>query len=162
MIRYLYRYFIQTQFKSTMKTKTETSLANEVIKLLRKNNLSVTKPRKLILSFLLSDHGPFSIEEIHKGLGKNACDLATVYRCMGQFEKEGLVERRYFGDETFRYEIRDGSSHHHHVICKNCKGVSKMSYCFISEIEKMIRDQGYTDVTHTLEFFGICPACKAA
>lgn len=128
-------------------------------KFLRENHLSITKPRKMILMFLLESHGPFSIEEIHKGLGKNVCDLATVYRCLGQFEKEGLVERRYLGDEVFRYELKD-ESHHHHIICRICKGVSKMDYCFISEIEKMIRDKGYTDVTHMLEFFGICPDCK--
>ncbi len=127
---------------------------------LRQNQLSVTKPRKMILMYLLDGHGPFTIEEIHKGLGKNVCDLATVYRCLGQFEKEGLVERRYLGDEIFRYEIKDESHHHHHIVCKNCKGVSEMNYCFISEIEKMIQDKGYSDVTHMLEFFGICPDCK--
>ncbi len=135
-------------------------MSDEVTKLLRGKKLSVTQPRKKILEFLLSDHGPFSIEEIHKGLGKGVCDLVTVYRCVGQFEKEGLVERHHLGDDIFRFEIKDDSHHHHHVVCRICKGISKMSYCFISEIEKMIRDQGYTDVTHSLEFFGICPACK--
>jgi len=144
-----------------MKKKND-RLNPKALRLLQESSLNVTRPRKLILSFLMGDHGPFTIEEIHQGLGAQACDLATVYRCMGQFEKEGLVERRYFGDDVFRYEIKDDRHHHHHVICRKCKKASKMDYCFISEIEKMIRDQGYTEVTHTLEFFGVCPDCKAA
>lgn len=130
-------------------------------KLIRENNLSLTEPRKKILGFLLKNHGPFSVEEIHKGLGNNACDLATVYRCIVLFESSNLVERRYLGDEALRYEYKDADHHHHHIVCRICKSVAQMKYCFISEVEQMIRDKGYSDITHSLEFFGTCSKCKA-
>ena len=143
-----------------MKTAVSKKLIQKAEKLIKENNLSLTEPRKNILGFLLKNHGPFSVEEIHNGLGNKACDLATVYRCIVQFENSNLVERRYFGDEILRYEYKDIEHHHHHIICRICKSVAKMKYCFISEIEQMIRDKGYSDITHSLEFFGVCTKCN--
>lgn len=145
-----------------MKKTSPPLLTDKSKTLLKEKGLSITQPRKTILEFLLENHGPFSIEEIHQKIGESACDLATVYRCMGQFEKEELVEKRFLGDETLRYEFRDESHHHHHIICRNCKNVTPMDYCLISEVEKMIQDKGYTNITHSLEFFGICPECNVA
>ena len=144
-----------------MKATVSKKLIQKAKVLIKENNLSLTEPRKNILGFLLKNHGPFSVEEIHIGLGKNACDLATVYRCIVQFENVNLVERRYLGDEILRYEYKDMNHHHHHIICRTCKSVTKMKYCFISEIEQMIRDKGYSDITHSLEFFGVCAKCNA-
>jgi Fur family transcriptional regulator, ferric uptake regulator len=143
-----------------MKTVVSKKLIQKAEKLIKDNNLSLTKPRKNILGFLLKNHGPFSVEEIHNGLGNKTCDLATVYRCIVQFENSNLVERRYLGDEILRYEYKDIEHHHHHIICRICKKVAKMKYCFLSEIEQMIRDKGYSDITHSLEFFGVCTKCN--
>ena len=142
-----------------MQTTVPKKLIQKAEKLIKEKSLSVTEPRKNILAFLLKNHGPFSMEEIHDGLGKKACDLATVYRCIVQFENSDLVERRYFGDEKLRYEYKD-NAHHQHIICRFCKSITKMKYCFISEIEQMIRDKGYSDITHSLEFFGVCAKCN--
>ena len=143
-----------------MKTAVSKKLIRKAEKLIKKNNLSLTEPRKNILGFLLKNHGPFSVEEIHNGLGNKTCDLATVYRCMVQFESSSLVERRYLGDETLRYEYKDMNHHHHHIICRLCKSVAKVAHCHVSEVEKIIRDKGYSDITHSLEFFGVCSKCK--
>lgn len=142
-----------------MKTVVPKKLIEKAEKLIKEKSLSVTVPRKNILAFLLKNHGPFSVEEIHNGLGKKTCDLATVYRCIVQFENSNLVEKRYFGDDIFRYEYKD-KEHHHHIVCRICKTADKMSHCFVSEIEQKIRDKGYSDITHSLEFFGVCPKCN--
>ena len=125
-----------------MKTSVPQKLIQKAEKLIKEKSLSVTEPRKKILAFLLKNHGPFSMEEIHAGLGKKACALGTVYRSIVQFENSNLVERRYLGDEVLRYEYKDTGHHHHHIVCRICKSVNKMKYCFISEIEQMIRDKG--------------------
>jgi Fur family transcriptional regulator, ferric uptake regulator len=143
-----------------MKTIASKKLIKKAEKLIKENSLSLTEPRKNILGFLLKNHGPFSVEEIHNGLGIEVCDIATVYRCIVQFENTNLVERRYLGDEILRYEYKDEDHHHHHIICRICRSVSEMKYCFISEIEQMIRDKGYSDITHSLEFFGVCAKCN--
>ena len=143
-----------------MKTAIPKKLTQKAEKLIKEKGLSVTEPRKNILAFLLKNHGPFSVEEIHKGLGKNACDLATVYRCVVQFESSDLVEKLFFGDEILRYEFKN-TEHHHHIICRICRSVSKLKHCFISEVEQMILEKGYSDITHSLEFFGVCSKCNA-
>ena len=56
--------------------------------------------------------------DIHNGIGNKSCDLATVYRCIVQFENSSLVERRYLGDEVLRYEFKDVDHHHHHIVCR--------------------------------------------
>ena len=152
---------VAPQEENQMKTTVPKKLIQKAEKLIKEKSLSVTEPRKNILAFLLKNHGPFSMEEIHDGLGKKACDLATVYRSIVQFENSNLVERRYLGDEVLRYEYKDTDHHHHHIVCRICKSVSQMKYCFISEIEQMIRDKGYSDITHSLEFFGVCAKCNA-
>ena len=124
-----------------MKTSVPQKLIQRAEKLIKEQSLSVTEPRKNILAFLLKNHGPFSMEEIHDGLGKKACDLATVYRCIVQFENSNLVERRYLGDEILRYEFKDTDHHHHHIVCRICKSINRIKIfgyaiyrkCFLSK-----------------------------
>ncbi len=127
---------------------------------LKNAGLSVTKPRLAILNYLKKNHGPFSADEIHKALGLDLCDQATIYRCLSSFEQKGLIKKCFFGDDVVRYEIDDPSHHHHHLICKTCKKVEKVSFCFLKEVDKMLGQKGYIDLEHSLEFFGICPSCQ--
>ena len=125
---------------------------------LKKAKLSTTKARKSILEFLIDHHGPFSVEELHKEVSD--CDYATVYRCMKKFEEHGIVRRCEFGDSISRYEYQNCDHHHHHIMCKKCRKIATVEYCFVKEMEKMLTDRGYKDVSHTLEFFGICKECQ--
>lgn len=132
----------------------------EVVESLKNNGLSVTRPRVAVLEYLKKHHGPFSAEEIHQNIGKDLCDQATIYRCLSQFESNNLIKKCFFGDELVRYEINDPKHHHHHLICKNCKKVEKLKFCFLKEVEKMLAEKGFSDLEHSLEFFGICPSCQ--
>ena len=143
-----------------MKANPSPKAKDKSLELLRGKGLNVTHPRRKILAYLLDHHGPFSVEEIHQSMGEGFCDLATVYRCLGQFEKKGLVERRYFGDDILRYEYLDHAHHHHHIICTQCKAVTQLDDCDIAKLESMVKDRCYRDVSHTLEFFGVCAKCQ--
>lgn len=127
---------------------------------LKNAGLSVTKPRLAILSYLNNNHGPFCAEEIHQNIEGLQCDLVTVYRCLSSFEINKLVKKCYFGDDLVRYEINDPEKHHHHLICKSCKKVEKVTFCFLKEVDKLFSEKGYTNLEHILEFFGICPNCQ--
>ena len=61
------------------------------IKLLRKG-LRITEQRKAILNVLAHADTPLSAEENHVNLTTEQCDLVTVYRCLEQFVKKGIVE----------------------------------------------------------------------
>ena len=131
--------------------------------LVRKANLRVTKPRLALLDALAAVGGPTSIEQLHKTVGSDTCDLVTVYRCMGAFERAGVVARSYFHDGTtlFRLVKAETDRYSYHVLCKSTNRVNPLDAQssakikqVVLQVEKALRDQGYTDVGHIVEFFG--------
>src|SRR5690349_1655996 len=82
------------------------------LEILRKAGLRRTNPRKALLTYLIREHGPFSIEEIFQAVKRKELDLVTVYRCLAAFEKLGLVRRCDFGDGVARYEFQSDPKHH--------------------------------------------------
>ncbi len=140
----------------------ETSFQN-ALGALRKSRMRVTEPRQALLRVMIGEHGPFTIEELHQRVQKETCDLVTVYRCLEKLERAGLVRRCDFGDGCIRYEFREdgqGHTHHHHIICRTCRRVETLDICVMEEVERLVRERGYADVEHSLEFFGLCPACQ--
>jgi Fur family ferric uptake transcriptional regulator len=132
-----------------------------LIENLRKSQLRVTEPRIAILQALLEKHGPFTVEEIHRRVTKKACDLATIYRTLGSLEKTGIIKRCEFGDGTARFELSERADHHHHhVICRICKKIEVLDDCGLQEIDRFAKKRGFIEITHSLEFFGICPHCQ--
>jgi Fur family ferric uptake transcriptional regulator len=92
------------------------------------------------------------------------CDFATVFRFIQILEKKNLVQRHTWNDRQLRYEIvapqLDGH-HHHHLICKTCHRVEEIEACTVASLEReLAKQKGYTDLTHSLEFFGVCPKCQ--
>jgi Fur family ferric uptake transcriptional regulator len=140
----------------------KTPKPGKIAELLRTSGLKTTGPRRAILRLLEKKHGPFTIEEIRKFLSRETpCDLVTVYRCLSQFEKQSLVRRCDFGDGVARYELHQDDGHHHHVICRKCSKVRNFDDdCLIEALEKVVKKMGYKDVTHSLEFFGVCGSCR--
>lgn len=104
-----------------------------------------------------------SSKEVQSRLGSGDCDLATIYRSLHLLEGIGMVKRFDLGDGVARYELvgMDDDGHHHHLICRRCADVVEIDDCFPQALEKQIaRQNGYTGVTHRLEFFGVCPRCR--
>ena len=130
---------------------------------LRAKSRKLTGPRRAIIAALEREAHPLTIREIHALVGPAECDLATIYRSMHLLEKMHLVQRFDFGDSVARYElIRDHThDHHHHLICKDCARVVEIDDCFPAELEeKIAAGNGFTGITHKLEFFGVCPDCQ--
>lgn len=131
---------------------------------LRESRLRVTEPRIGILEALLEGHGPFTTEQLYTLVHrKTSCDLATIYRCLASLETAGMVKRCEFGDGTPRFELSEEENHHHHhhVICRSCKKVEVLDDCELQEMDRFALKKGFTDISHSLEFFGICPTCSA-
>jgi Fur family ferric uptake transcriptional regulator len=135
---------------------------HRLVEEMRKSKLKMTEPRKAILEILLADHGPFTVDEIHSQIPRRNCDLVTIYRFLSGLEEVGLLRRCDFGDGAVRYEIAEqqGSHHHHHVICKKCRTVKVLEDCELDQLDKFPSNLGFSEVSHSLEFFGICPSCK--
>jgi len=130
---------------------------------LRRNARKLTGPRRAILETLRNEGHPMSIKEIFETLSKGNCDLVTVYRSMHMLETMGVVKRFDFGDGLARFELlgEGDDGHHHHLVCTNCSEVIEIEECFTVELEQKIAARsGFKEVTHKLEFFGICPECQ--
>jgi Fur family ferric uptake transcriptional regulator len=136
---------------------------NELTDQLRRNARKITAPRQAILNVLRRHQHPLTNREIHAALYGFECDLATVYRNLNTLEDMGMVRRFDFGDGTARFELvtEGDDGHHHHLVCTRCGSVEEVEDCFPAELEaELARKHGFQQVSHKLEFFGICPKCQ--
>ena len=130
---------------------------------LRGQARKITGPRQAILEVLRHQRHPLTNREILEALPAGLCDLATIYRAMHLLEEMGLVKRYDFGDGAARFEmVSEGDDgHHHHLVCRRCARVVEIEECLLRELEARIAAaNGFKEVTHKLEFFGICPRCQ--
>lgn len=130
---------------------------------LTRHGLRHTRSRVALLEALIAEHGPFSVDELLKLPSLKGLDRVTVYRCMSAFEAAGLVSRCEFGDGSSRYEFVAGGHHHHHVVCKRCRRTESLpesvDACVPKALLSRVVDLGFAEVSHTLEFFGVCRDC---
>lgn len=136
-------------------------------RILRASGLKATPIRILLLERLAGEHKLLSVEEIHASLKKGFANLATVYRSIRSFEEAGLVCSTELGDGVIRYELRSGAPeleahHHHHLVCRICRDVKLVENCTIKKAPAWLKDLGYTEIDHRLDFFGVCPSCQKA
>jgi Fur family ferric uptake transcriptional regulator len=129
---------------------------------LRSAGLRVTQPRLAIIEAMEGNAGPVSIERIHQAIGAEVCDLVTVYRCLAAFEQIGVVRRSYLHNGTCLYELTLVAPRHYHIICKSCGTADRVEYFPVEGIERLLQERGYSQVSHVVEFFGICPKCQPA
>jgi Fur family ferric uptake transcriptional regulator len=145
--------------KTHVAVKIVTELALAAVKA---KGFKLTSPRKALISVLAAEHGPFTMEELHKKVVEEqgySVDLVTVYRTMAMLEGLGVVAKCDFGEGFTRYEIAGEGSHHHHLVCRICKKAEPVDICPIEKGGILPKGHGFRDVTHRLEFFGVCPSC---
>lgn len=127
---------------------------------IRSAGMRVTKPRIALVEGLLQQTGPVSIERIHHVVGENSCDLVTIYRCLAAFENLGLVRRSYLHNGTCLYEQTLTSTRQYHIICKACGKTDHVDYTMPADTEQNLKDRGYAQLSHVVEFFGLCQECQ--
>jgi len=137
-------------------------LVEQAITLLRKEGFRITEQRKAILEVLAKAESPMSADECFAGLTNVKCDLVTIYRCLEQFEKTGIVELGVRENGTRVYCLGHGheGGHHHHLTCRKCGHAERVDICMANELEELARGHGFTNVTHVMEVFGLCPSCS--
>ncbi len=129
----------------------------------RKAGMKLTQQRMQMLKILLHHPEPISADEIFKKIDEKseAMDLVTIYRILKKFEEAELVSRSEFGDGVARFELTlESGHHHHHVICRQCQRVEPLHICDLAEHIKLVEGMGYKQVSHRLDFFGLCSKCQ--
>jgi len=135
---------------------------NEVMSRLREARLKPTSARQCLLKILISNHGPFTIEELHQAVGVKSCDLVTVYRTVKSLEDVGIIERCEWEGGTARFEYRDPLRHHHHIICSSCQRVESIAKCPVKLNLTELSAMGYQVVGHKLNVYGVCRDCQSS
>lgn len=130
---------------------------------LRRQSRKITTPRQAILQTLREHPHPLTSKEILSDMPGGRCDLATIYRTLHLLEKMEIVKRFDFGDGAARFELvgEGDHDHHHHLVCTRCTAVVEIEECSLEKIEsRLAAANGFTNVTHKLEFFGVCSRCR--
>jgi Fur family ferric uptake transcriptional regulator len=96
------------------------------------------------------------LKTVDKSIGQ-----ATVYRTMKLLEEAGLARRLDFDPRTARYEPKDVSSHHDHLVCERCGKVVEFESPQIEKLqEELAREKDFELTGHRMYLFGICPGCR--
>ena len=84
--------------------------------------------------------------------------LGTIYRNLNLLKDNGIIRELKFGKNTARYDAN--SEPHHHIFCLECGKLEDVKCTVHPDLTKTVEEEnGYTIVSHQLEFSGICPDC---
>lgn len=102
-----------------------------------------------------------SAQEIHEWLrdAGESVGLTTVYRALQALANDGLVDVivRSDGEAVYR---QCSTHHHHHLVCRTCRAAVEVEAPSVeSWAARVASEHGFTDVSHTVEVFGLCPRC---
>lgn len=89
------------------------------MQMIRNMGTKFSKKRQAILSVLQKQKTALSAAEIHALLPD--IDLATVYRNLERFTREGVIKKVQLGTHEARFEYQEEP--HHHAICSECNRV---------------------------------------
>ena len=121
---------------------------------------STNARQQVLLEALRASDDEISGQQLHRSLNADhTMGLATVYRNLRQLHQRGLVRCRHLpsGEALYAPVERD----RHHLTCVDCGITKALEQCPIHDIEIPKDSQGDFDLLfHTLEFFGLCSACR--
>jgi Fur family ferric uptake transcriptional regulator len=120
--------------------------------------------QRAAISALLENLDEFrSAQELHDELRRRGegIGLTTVYRTLQQLAANGLVDtlRTDTGESVYR---SCSEHHHHHLVCRTCGSTVEIQGGDVEAwATEVAREHGFSDVSHTIEIFGICGDCVA-
>ncbi|BBZ67865.1 transcriptional repressor [Mycolicibacterium insubricum] len=120
-----------------------------------------TRQRTAIGDLLETIDGFRSAQELHDELrrrGENI-GLTTVYRTLQSMAAANQVDtlRTDTGESVYR---RCSEHHHHHLVCRQCGATVEVDGPAVEEwATEVAAANGFTDVSHTVEIFGVCGKC---
>jgi Fur family transcriptional regulator, ferric uptake regulator len=89
--------------------------------------------------------------------------LTTVYRHLNLLAEHGTVDVVHLADGEAQFRLcgsalHDAEAHHHHVVCRVCGRSEEVAAPEVETwADRVARAAGYTDISHTVEIFGLCP-----
>lgn len=121
-----------------------------------------TRQRSAVSEMLGASEDFRSAQELHELMRERGqrVGLATVYRTLQALAAAGEVDVILRDDGEAMYR-RCSAHHHHHLVCRSCGVAVEVAGPAVERwAEKVALDNGFTDVSHTVELFGLCARCS--
>ena len=145
-------------------TKRPTTDASK--QLLASKNISVTKPRLILVGLLLKEQRPLTVDQVVK-LAKGKLALSSLYRVINDLRNGGLINEFTTPENTKVIElITNASRHHHHIFCGNCGSITdfeideQLERDLALEIERIENEYSISVKSHSLELLSLCIPCN--
>lgn len=110
--------------------------------------------------FQAQERHAWSIEELHETVQRSlgSADYSTVFRAVGQLERQGLLDRIDLGDGRARFEVRE--DHHEHIRCESCGRIAEVPVCVLDDATAQVQTMtGFRVTNHRVVFGGLCADC---
>ena len=73
----------------------------------------------------------------------------------------GAVDQVRSAEGEVLYRACEKQEHHHHIVCRRCGYTVEVAGGELEEwIRRVSAQQGFTQMEHTAEFFGLCAGCS--
>jgi Fur family ferric uptake transcriptional regulator len=122
-----------------------------------------TRQRTAVKTALEGREGFMSAQQLHDLLRQQgeSVGLTTVYRTLQGLADAGEVDSLVTDDGETVYR-RCGPDHHHHLVCRSCgRTVELAGPAVESWADAIALQHGFTEISHTLELFGLCRSCSS-
>lgn len=122
-----------------------------------------TWQRESVREALRKRDGFVTAQELHRDIEASGqrIGLATVYRALASLAEDGDADTMLNPDgEHYRFCETEG--HHHHLVCRSCGATEEITDPVVEQwTMRVAEEHGYSDVSHTLNIFGLCADCRS-
>lgn len=125
---------------------------------LKHHGYKITPSRLLVFQEVLKTDG--ITESLLADKLSGEVDRSTVYRTVALFESLGLIVRLWNGWKSSVEVSSSFVSHHHHITCRICGVIKRLESDELERaVEKSVSATGFSNISHILEFTGVCGEC---
>lgn len=125
----------------------------------------MTKQRQAVFAELARVPDFRSAQQIFDALKSHGekVGLATVYRNLQTLAEDERVDVLRSHDGESLYRLCETPHHHHHLVCRACGRAEEIEQDAIEAwVKEVGASHGFTEVEHSMEFFGLCGDCAKA
>jgi len=137
-------------------------MREHVLALFKQKGIKRTKPRILVLEYLLRRDRSVTVEEMYTSLSeKFRLGLTSVYRAVEQLVELGVASREQLSPKLYAYQLCKTTLHHHHIICTVCGRVEAIQPVNLEQllINTALKAHFYLS-KHELTLYGKCNQCS--
>jgi Fur family transcriptional regulator, ferric uptake regulator len=123
-----------------------------------------TAKQRDVLEVLASSDNFRSAQQLHLQICQqrpHPIGLTSVYRILRSLTEERIAETQRAEDGETLYRLRSSAAHRHYLLCRLCGYAVAFTPIALEEhTSRLSRVYNYTDVTHHIDLYGICPSCR--